>query len=573
MTAIITLLKRKYIVVVLLLAWMTWSLYLQFRADSFLGSNGEYPLAITQNGTYIGVRNHHFLQDMFLGMPYALPPTGDLRFSIPHSNNVSWDGWKKAQAYGPHCLSYGKNREKFTQSEDCLTINVVRPHVKGVQRLPVAVYLYGGGTTGGGSGDPRYNLSFIVSKSTAMGKPFVAVSLNYRSSVWGFVSGNDVNRTGNSNLGLRDQHFALQWIQLNIEGFQGDPSQVTIWGGSSGASDVGIHLIAHGGRDDGLFRAAIMQSGSPLVETSLRNLSPQQAYIQLIRRANCFGVKDTLQCLRNIPFNELDHLIDIISRDDPLTLDALSMPTLDGDIIRAFPSRQLQTASLIRVPIIIGTTTNEGSTFAPGGLEGPGRLERYLAGAWQLPDEIVQKLLSLYPLSNNGTESSDFVAGLHDDIFFQAAALIGDLELISSHRLTCETFARYASCFSFRFDAVPSGGDTDLGPAAGVTHGAEIGPVFQNIEGVGFLRNPFLDQSLAYFMMADLIGVMWINFITTLDPNGPSKAETAIRWPAYDLERPQNIVFSDSVPSFTELDTARSEAIQYINQINGVVGR
>uniref|UniRef100_A0A093VKE5 Carboxylic ester hydrolase n=1 Tax=Talaromyces marneffei PM1 TaxID=1077442 RepID=A0A093VKE5_TALMA len=552
------------------------------------------PKASTRNGTYTGLRNEHFAQDFFLGMRYALPPTGDLRFNVPHPLNVSWTGSKNAQSYGPHCLSYGSDRSKFRQSEDCLTINVVRPHIGSPGLLPVGVYFYGGGNTGGGSSDPRYNLSFIVSKATAMNKPFIAVSFNYRSSIWGFISGNQVSGTGNTNLGLRDQRLALHWIQENIEAFGGNPSKVTIWGGSSGASSVGVHLIAFGGRDDNLFRAAIMQSGSPLVETALPGFAAQNAYRELTQLTGCSQTEDTLQCLRDVPPDDLDFIVESLSEDNPLILDALSLPTLDGDIIKAFPSLLLQAAAFVRVPIIIGTTTNEGSSFVPGDLEGPENLERYLArefitipqptlkwfaevikGAWLLPNVVVQNLLSLYPPPQSDIKSLDFAEGLDNAIFFQAAELLGDLVLIASHRLTCETFSKHAKCFSFRFDALASGGDTVLGAASGVTHGAEIGPVFQNTDGFGFKRNPFLNQSQCYFKMSELMGEMWINFITDMNPNGSSERSIDdIIWPAYDLQSPLNMVFGDPIPWRTEMDTRRSEAVRYINRINsGVMGR
>jgi len=149
--------------------------------------------------------------------------------------------------------------ENYPQSEDCLTINVVRPASGGKEPIPVGVFIYGGGVHGGGSRDGRYNMSFIVAHAARNNLPFIAVTFNYRASLWGFLAGREVAGTGNLNLGLRDQRLALHWIQENIAAFGGDPRKVTIWGGSSGADDVGLHLIAFGGRDDGLFRAAIMQ--------------------------------------------------------------------------------------------------------------------------------------------------------------------------------------------------------------------------------------------------------------------------------------------------------------------------
>lgn len=108
------------------------------------------------------------------------------------------------------------------------------------------------------------NLTNFVRQASKAKKPVIAVSLNYRLSAFGFLWGNTTEILANSsaNNGLRDQRLALHWIQENIKYFGGDPSRVIIWGESSGALSVGKHLIAYGERNDGLFRGAIMESGS-----------------------------------------------------------------------------------------------------------------------------------------------------------------------------------------------------------------------------------------------------------------------------------------------------------------------
>jgi hypothetical protein len=104
-----------------------------------------------------------------------------------------------------------------------------------------------------------------VQNSVNIGKPIIGVSINYRLSAWGFLSGSqEIKDAGNMNLGLRDQRLALQWIQENIDAFGGDHNQVTIFGESAGAASVGFQLTAYSGRDDKLFRGAVMQSGNPI---------------------------------------------------------------------------------------------------------------------------------------------------------------------------------------------------------------------------------------------------------------------------------------------------------------------
>lgn len=189
------------------------------------------PIAQTVNGTYSGVYSSSYDQDFFLGMPYAQPPVGDLRFRQSRPLNTSWTDMKNATTYSDECIGYGSDQWVLGNkiSEDCLTLNVVRP--SGISgSLPVAVWIHGGGFTEGGNADPRYNLSFIVQQSVYQRAPFIGVSINYRLQAWGFLFGEEVLEAGSANMAIRDQRLALHWVQENIAAFGGNPKNVTIWG-------------------------------------------------------------------------------------------------------------------------------------------------------------------------------------------------------------------------------------------------------------------------------------------------------------------------------------------------------
>jgi carboxylesterase type B len=111
------------------------------------------------------------------------------------------------------CLGYGGDDIGYEVSEDCLALNVIRPANYSSQKLPVAVWIHGGGLQMGGTPDRRYNLSFIVQNSVEIGKPIIGVSIAYRLAAWGFLYSDEVQGSGNSNIGLRDQRLALHWIQ------------------------------------------------------------------------------------------------------------------------------------------------------------------------------------------------------------------------------------------------------------------------------------------------------------------------------------------------------------------------
>ena len=189
------------------------------------------PLGKTLNGTYYGNHNDRYYQDYFLGVPFAKPPTDDLRLRIPQSLNTTWSDTRNATEYGYACIGYGDDTLIYGRnyvSEDCLTLNIVRPSGFDSQSLPVGVWIYGGGFFEGTSLDPRYNLSYVVQQSVLIEKPIIVVSINYRLSGWGFLFSQDLVKEGSTNLGLRDQRQALRWIQENIAGFGGDPSRITI---------------------------------------------------------------------------------------------------------------------------------------------------------------------------------------------------------------------------------------------------------------------------------------------------------------------------------------------------------
>lgn len=191
----------------------------------------------------------------------------------------------------------------------------------------------------------------------------MGVSANYRLSALGFLFSAEVARSGNTNLGLRDQRLALHWLQENIAAFGGDHTKVTIWGESAGANDVGMQLIAYGGRDDKLFRAAIMESGNPISYTALTGAqSYQPRYDLLVQQVGCYNETDTLQCLRTVPLAQLNDVI----QNTPFN--TTFQNTIDGDFIEKYTSIQLASGNFVHVPIISGFNTDEGTLFAPQGI-------------------------------------------------------------------------------------------------------------------------------------------------------------------------------------------------------------
>lgn len=169
-------------------------------------------------------------------------------------------------------------------------------------RLPILVWIYGGGFRQGAIRDPEFNTSFMVQTSVQIGLPVIAVSLNYRLSGFGFLNSKEVQADGVSNLGLRDVWKGLEWIKENIEGFGGDPKKVTLWGESAGALLIPHLAAAYKGHNSDLFRGGIITSGSFFggnYDFYSGYPVQQLLYDALISLTGCSNSTHTLQCLRD----------------------------------------------------------------------------------------------------------------------------------------------------------------------------------------------------------------------------------------------------------------------------------
>ena len=489
------------------------------------GASKGAPVVTVANGSYYGSYNEHYHQDFFLGMPFAQPPVDDLRFRVPQPLKSTWHGIRNATQYGYECIGYGSDDWVLGNivSEDCLTLNVIRPsHISTGKKLPVAVWIHGGGYTEGGSRDPRYNLSFIVDQSVAMGEPMIGVGINYRLSAWGFLFGREVLSSGATNLGLRDQRLALQWIHENIAAFGGDHAKVTIWGESAGARSVGAQLTAYGGRDDGLFRAAISESGSPAGYGPIPTLETwQPIYNKLVAETNCTGHRDTLACLRTIPTMALSDIF-----NSSLLEGAEFSPQVDGDFLRESGSDELAKGHFVKVPYLIGTNFDEGTAFGTQGINTTQEfMEAVMEDGFGLED--AKTLAALYPdipeigipATLHGRPPPSAIGEL-GYMWKRSAAYGGDRTMHAQRRQTSQAWAaHHVDAFTYHFDVLVHG----VPDYTGSTHFQEVAFVFDNIHGLGYENavavNPFADEPESFFRLAQKMSRMWASFVTKLDPN------------------------------------------------------
>ncbi|KAF3393217.1 Lipase 1 [Talaromyces pinophilus] len=535
------------------------------------------PTVTLKNGSYYGVHNSYYDQDFFLGMPYTQPPLGDLRLQVPQSLNETWTGTRNATQYSPECIGYGSDQWVLGNdiSEDCLTINVVRPsNIAPDAKLPVLFWIHGGGFFEGGSKDPRYNQSFLVQRSVEIGKPIIGVSVNYRLSGWGFLWGEEVAAAGVTNLGIRDQRLALHWVQENIAAFGGDPSKVTIQGESAGGASVGTHLIAYGGRDDGLFRAGIAESGGPTALGYYVNASVWEPnYQNIVERAGCSSASDTLACLRTVPTEQLSA---IFNSSDVTSSGGV---VIDGDILTESATTLTKNGNFVRVPLLIGTNFDEGTSFGIRGINTTEEFkESLLYNAPSLTEEVIDKIAELYPDDPNLGIPSTLKGrpppgSPYGTQWKRSAAYGGDLTMQTGRRITTEAWARYGvSAYSYHFDVLVNG----VSEYIGSTHFQEVAFVFDNTAGQGYENavavDPFANEPATFDELASIMSTAWISFVHDLDPNSNAFSnkkginKEGLQWPVYGQKNPSNIAFNVNVTglAYVEPDTFRADAITYM---------
>lgn len=312
----------------------------------------------------------------FLGVPYAQPPQGELRFKAPQ-RHPGWTGEGSATSFGSDCPQRGMNFQPYGK-EDCLYLNIYTPQINTSAKLPVMVHLHGGAFIMG-----RGN---YFQEKFFMDRDIVLVTLNYRLGILGFMSFLDDIFPGNQ--GLRDQILALEWIQDNIDHFGGDPDRVTLFGGSAGAASVDYLVVSPLAK--GLFHRAILQAGTST--TPWAHTPPPVAKRRAEAVATMLGcptkpTSDTLSCLKELPMEAFVFAADKFLEWDTSPLGPFA-PIIDSflgnntGVVAVVPDHPLALSPNPDVKIMLGFNSAEGNMIASAVCFNEFRLARQMQEDW-----------------------------------------------------------------------------------------------------------------------------------------------------------------------------------------------
>ncbi|EIM86930.1 alpha/beta-hydrolase [Stereum hirsutum FP-91666 SS1] len=544
--------------VALSLSMLSASRYYYASATQYTGAGG-LPSIQLDNGTFIGNQTGNVTE--FLGIPYALPPTGDLRLRLPVAN-LPYNGTYNASTFGTICpqqsfildasvastvgpivgsLSF-LSPASSPQSEDCLTVDVIVPTgTTADAKLPVVVWIYGGAFEVGDM--IMYPSEVIVQGSLDLNAPVVYVAMNYRLSAFGFLPGKEVKEAGIGNLGLQDQRLALRWVQKYIEAFGGDPSRVIIWGESAGAMSVGLQMVANGGNTEGLFHGAFMQSGSPLPVGDIADTKYQAIYDSIVGRAGCSNTTDTLQCLREVPFSVFNDVSN--ETYSCLSFQSLSLafePRGDGGFLAEDPQQLILKGEVASVPFVTGECDDEGTTFSLpiANLTTETEANNYIASNYfpNASTQELQPLFEAYP--SDPSAGSPFDTGAANNLTAQykrLAAFQGDLIFQAPRRFFLQQISSQQNAWSYLWKRNKST------PYLGSYHGS--------------------DSAYAPGELRDAV----INFANNLDPNGPTLGISD--WPKYTTDAPTLFTLLDgNVSVALANDTYRADAMSILVNVS-----
>lgn len=445
---------------------------------------------------------------IYRGIPFAAPPLGDLRWRSPQPHE-KWTGIRDATTFAPDPYQ-GDGKGNF--SEDCLYLNVWTPAKRADEKLPVLVWIFGGGFVSGHTSWPGENGEHLARKGV------VVVSINYRVGPLGFLAHPELSAESpqhvSGNYGLLDQIAGLKWVQKNIAAFGGDPSRVTIFGESAGG--ISVSMLCASPLTKGLIHGAISESGGSFGPTrtttypgeNLKRLADAE------RKGEAYAQKlgaSSIADLRRLPPGKL-----------PISFDSgVTWPIVDGWVIPDDQYKLYEAGEYNDVPVIVGYNSDEGLSFTRDKTP-----EAYIASTRKRFGPFADRLLAVYAPGETTLPRSardlmrDTTFGWHTWTWARLQSRTGKSKV-----------------FYYYFDQHPERKPGSPDADHGTAHGPEVSYVFQVLQALHKPTDPELTP--ADFAVSDTISTYWVNFAKRGDPNGPGVPI----WPQFTEQKPDVMYF------------------------------
>jgi para-nitrobenzyl esterase len=461
---------------------------------------------------------------VYRGIPFAAPPVGDLRWRAPQPV-VKWEGVKETVKFAPACVQgmmMGPGGSGPAPSEDCLHLNIWSPAKSPRDRIPVFVWIYGGGFAGGATSIPTFGGEKLAKKGV------VLVSIAYRVGQMGFfvhpaLSAETRNRVS-GNYGLLDMIAGLQWIQKNIAAFGGDPRRVTIFGESAGG--IAVSMLCASPLAKGLFHGAISESGGSFGpprpatmpgENMKRLADAERSGEATLKTAGVASIAEA----RKLPPDKLSGGggRGQAARGGGGPAGLSNWPIIDGWVIPDDQYKLYEAKRYNDVPVLIGYNSDEGLSFSP-----PKTPEDYVANVKSRFGPFADKLIAAYP-PGTGTVAKtardlmrDAAFGWHTWIWARLQSKTGKSKV-----------------FYYYFDQHPDYPADSPQAGRGSPHGQEVAYVFQHL-------NPSQQTAKSDEAISEAMATYWTNFAKFGDPNGPGLA----KWPAFSDANPVLMYFAQT---------------------------
>ncbi len=492
------------------------------------------PTVQTGSGNVEGFLRNNVAE--FLGIPYAAPPVGNLRWAPPQAH-AAWKGTRQAVTYGSTCAqitTLGVFAGPANSNEDCLFANVFTPNLQNTAKLPVIVWIHGGGNLDGESND------YDGSKMATQGNT-VVVTFNYRLNLMGFLAVPSLDNEGHNfgNYGLLDQQMMLQWVRQNIASFGGDPDNVTLGGQSAGAEDTGFAMLSP--LASGLLQRGICESFCPT--GNLPTLAAAESVgVKLADAAGCGGTTGAAQaqCLRNVPAAEIEALAGTASAASAYVVG----PMLDGTVLPVQPPVAWATGQFSHIPLMNGNVQDE-ENFGLAITEyfsnpkqpiTAAQFSTYVVNTYSssaYPAGTAEAVLKKYPLANYGS------AQLAYDRVGTDPGICAEMAL---NRELAPQIPVYAYLFNdqtppFYFPNLP-------GFTPGAYHTSDIQFLFPLYHGGQGAAHPLTG---AQANLSNELVSAWTRFAWTGNPNGVGNSP----WPVFQVNLDKPDVLLENVPALS----------------------